>query len=884
MKRKNMWRGLTAVATGLLLTLGPSVAQADLAPVEFTKSANLTIGVDEDGEATPELRAFKKTAHPNNAVLVADGQVLTSEDKYPLSDLEVDSDDEAELSNMRSFSSLSWIFFSKSESFDRATARIKKISGEGDVALVMGKSSEDSELVLTDPKTKGKKYYIGDEAELSFDEDNTADATWVTTSLETYKFEVTVTLSNEGGDQKKALQPFTLTLRPDKEGSSSGLNPGWTKGEDGKAHLRRGHMDVFYATSSSDGKLYLDIKEDITGKSKVRAPDTAVMVMGEDWYVKEGSDVQLPNGETAGYMSPNTAAKNMLAPGWASSDFASDGFTDVSVKFVKVMGPKGSKIAVWRADGFTGQTPILENGKYYIETGSELAITSGGHQHFNWLFTKPGTYTMTAKVMGSRNGQTVDSEEVTYTWRAEGNPTGEELSNEPNEELGGQASEQPGDEGEQPGDEGEQPGDEGEQPGDEGEQPGDQPSEQPDKKLILDHGHVDLFHAATDGGKLVLNTKEDVTKVGTIRPADSFVLKLNDNTKWNVPKEFQDRIAPSGYYLPEHGSKQTEMLFPGWDTMDVRPDFEKVNFEFVGVKGPGKVFLMRNRPGQAGIDSAFTDGTFQLKQGSVIEQQEPGHTHAHWLFEKPGVYTMTVVAKGTPANGGDAVTSNTATYTWLVGSETKLEDISGQSGKQDGQSGKQDGQSGKQDGQSGKQDGQSGKQDGQSGKQDGQSGKQDGQSGKAQLELSEKEVAQGGKLTLKVSGLGDLDKVDVWIHSDPLRLAENVKLERGAASILLTIPADTAVGKHEIHVKNAKGESLGSAELTITEAKKAQGGDSATQDDGAKGTPQAGGAKGTGKAGGNLAWTGASVDVLALLAVVTVAAGVVIRRQRALVD
>lgn len=83
MKRKNMWRGLTAVATGLLLTLGPSVAQADTAPVELTKNANLGINVDEGGEATPGFSTLKTRVDPDNAVRVADGQVPNDEDRYP---------------------------------------------------------------------------------------------------------------------------------------------------------------------------------------------------------------------------------------------------------------------------------------------------------------------------------------------------------------------------------------------------------------------------------------------------------------------------------------------------------------------------------------------------------------------------------------------------------------------------------------------------------------------------------------------------------------------------------------------------------------------------------------------------------------------------------
>lgn len=416
----------------------------------------------------------------------------------------------------------------------------------------------------------------------------------------------------------------------------------------GLAELRNGHMDAFYVTRA-DGQLQLRLKEDITGTGVVRSPESAVMVMGENWYVKD-LDWRLPGCENAGYSSTQLSGQ-MLFPGWSSSDFASDGFERVRVAFTEVSAPEGGRIALVNSALDGSMHPVLRSGNFYIAPGAELAITTRGHQHFHWLFTKPGRYQFKAKAVGTLAGETVESPEVTYTWVAEGqpadfDPVGKDPQCQP-------WTPNPAD-----------------YPDDDEATPPIVP--QGDGKPVLAAGHLDVFYVSARGSEVTLSTKEDITGTGVIRPAESYYLRVEDNAKVSVPARMSTQLAPAGYLLAENGAQQSQMLFPGWDTNGVAPKFQSVDLSFEEVSGPGKVFLFHNAASSGGsIKSALKSGGYEVTAGETIHQPFPAHAHVNWLFEKPGVYTMKVFAYALSPQGDEAE-SNVATYTWIVGDATPL--------------------------------------------------------------------------------------------------------------------------------------------------------------------------------------------------------------------
>lgn len=180
--------------------------------------------------------------------------------------------------------------------------------------------------------------------------------------------------------------------------------------------------------------------------------------------------------------------------------------------------------------------------------------------------------------------------------------------------------------------------------------------------IVLEKGHTDIFNVRAEGDQLVLNLKEDITGQHVIQQPENVLLVVKESAHTqmtaNVPQ-----VGTPGYYLPM--TQDFNLLWPGWDTLEVQESgFYGIDINFVQVNGPGRVFLF-SQSAFGAPEALLKDGSFELKTGSVREQSFPAHTHAHWVFEKPGTYTMVVNASG--AKDGKTVVSNTATYTWRVG-------------------------------------------------------------------------------------------------------------------------------------------------------------------------------------------------------------------------
>lgn len=182
-----------------------------------------------------------------------------------------------------------------------------------------------------------------------------------------------------------------------------------------------------------------------------------------------------------------------------------------------------------------------------------------------------------------------------------------------------------------------------------------------DGKLVLDKGHVDAFNIVPDGNKVVLNLKEDVTGSHVQRAPEDVVLKVNESAYQEQTTSIPEVGAP-GYLLPL--AQDQNLLWPGWDSMATSSIGAKtVDINILDVSGPGRTFLF-SQGNFGGLSPLLQGGAFELKSGSVIHQDFPGHVHAYWLFEKSGTYTMRVQA--TVSTGDKTLTTNEATYTWMV--------------------------------------------------------------------------------------------------------------------------------------------------------------------------------------------------------------------------
>lgn len=186
------------------------------------------------------------------------------------------------------------------------------------------------------------------------------------------------------------------------------------------------------------------------------------------------------------------------------------------------------------------------------------------------------------------------------------------------------------------------------------------------ERLVIESGHVDAFNVTAKGDALKLDLKEDVTGSHKTHAAEDVELHVKSAALTDVPKGWPGE--GKGYALPL--TQNPNLLWPGWDTLGAQGTGfdESIKLKFDKVEGPGKIHLF-SQANFGGVASVLENDSTELETGSMLNQAKFAHTHANWVFTKPGVYTLTLHAEGT--KGGKKVSSNKATYTFTVGDEFK---------------------------------------------------------------------------------------------------------------------------------------------------------------------------------------------------------------------
>lgn len=463
-------------------------------------------------------------------------------------------------------------------------------------------------------------------------------------------------------------EPAPDTPTPADPGEGGSSPSGYTVRTD-PVVFSSGHMDAFYV-GTRDGRPQLFLKEDVTdSEPTAREPSSVKMVFVKERYEQTG-DFRGSIDEKAGYHS-NAIGRDMsvYSPGWSVDDYRANGFSKVEVRFESVDGP--GRIVLTRTPSLDGTlAPVLTNASRYLVSGSSLPIT--GHAHGYWLFTRAGTYTLTAKaVVTADDGRVSESLVQTYTFIVEPNPA--------DPAVGSGSVPVPGDGIEDPSNPSDPIGPVPEpNPSPEGPSAGSADIATTHEKVELDHGHLDLLTAIVKDGVLHLLAKDDSTGGAILRDPSDITLRIRDNALATIGKGLAPGLPEKGYFLDAGGQAQQEILFPGWDTSAVRPNFGAVDLEVVDMSVPkGGAAYMFNTKRFGGVEAAFTNGKLAIDAGSVIRQERPAHVHTNWLFTAPGVYTMKVRAKAWPVNrSADAqpLVSKVVTYTWLVGSSTEIEE------------------------------------------------------------------------------------------------------------------------------------------------------------------------------------------------------------------
>ncbi|WP_124054360.1 choice-of-anchor M domain-containing protein [Arcanobacterium ihumii] len=193
------------------------------------------------------------------------------------------------------------------------------------------------------------------------------------------------------------------------------------------------------------------------------------------------------------------------------------------------------------------------------------------------------------------------------------------------------------------------------------------PAQAASSYTVLTTGHTDAITVVPNGGTVSLVTKEDITTPGksTYHNPNEVIFGVAD-ASYNEQTKQLPEIGIAGYALPQ--VQDQRLLWPGFDSLKVGEiDPAKIEFEFISVKGPGKVFMWQQGV-FGGAESVLSGGAFDLRDGLRLTHQNPTHQHVNWLFSARGGYDFTVRAHVTYKDGAEIV-SEPAVYHWVVGDD-----------------------------------------------------------------------------------------------------------------------------------------------------------------------------------------------------------------------
>ncbi len=207
-----------------------------------------------------------------------------------------------------------------------------------------------------------------------------------------------------------------------------------------------GHVDAFYAfQTSANSKL----KMGFSYGNVIYNPKNVTMTVNDSSFyaanLPYNNADNIPFDASKGYWRLNGSGNNQSSevfPGWDSSNSRfSVGVKDpvkacADIVIDKITGPKGGRVLAWTQKTDDNNATFAKSLEAHDKDDEDAAgsrfVMPGiihqpmvGHEHADWVFTKPGTYKISAYtiVKNKENGKTVTSEHATYTFNVKPNAT-----------------------------------------------------------------------------------------------------------------------------------------------------------------------------------------------------------------------------------------------------------------------------------------------------------------------------------------------------------------------------------------------------------------------------------------------------------------------------
>jgi putative ABC transporter-associated repeat protein len=178
-------------------------------------------------------------------------------------------------------------------------------------------------------------------------------------------------------------------------------------------------------------------------------------------------------------------------------------------------------------------------------------------------------------------------------------------------------------------------------------------------RAVLETGHVDIGPRLRDG-KWSIQIHDDHAVPSVWRePADT-VLRIRDTARQQVPTDEAYAFLGEKSGTEVHVIPQTEkqgVVWVGWNTQDpgVLGAIDRgVTMSLRGVQGPGNVTVFL-QSGNLGAPQVLWSSAKPYPQPMWVETNT--HTHANWVFGKPGSYLLAVDITADLADGSTATAS-----------------------------------------------------------------------------------------------------------------------------------------------------------------------------------------------------------------------------------
>lgn len=172
-------------------------------------------------------------------------------------------------------------------------------------------------------------------------------------------------------------------------------------------------------------------------------------------------------------------------------------------------------------------------------------------------------------------------------------------------------------------------------------------------RVVISQGHLDIG-PTLGGGDWKLQIHDDTTQPSVWRDPDDVVIHVSDAALLTVPDDpaFAFLGVESGaqvHVIPQ--AEQSGVVWTGWNTQDpavIEQLALGATMRMLATSGPGELTVFQHS-GTFGDPVVLWTTNEPLPQQTWIELG--AHTHANWVFTKPGIYLVHLEVEGKLRSG-----------------------------------------------------------------------------------------------------------------------------------------------------------------------------------------------------------------------------------------